>query len=221
MWPNTLHGIVCIVAAVWVSGQLLAAAGQQMGQASLQSQPVVITQERLRLLEVPEGADILFALASDCPPQSQLSTVTFARMGQLCFIINNLRSCLNISSEAPQFLFRGCTKANGCPPIKYTPEVSACIFKGLGIEVMESRDCPECRCGIPPENEGLFIERGSATATPVPNVPDSTCYVAQPEQSNLTVQTVCTDGKPTTQNRWHFQFPEEANEGAYNCLLSR
>ncbi|CAD7699442.1 unnamed protein product [Ostreobium quekettii] len=210
-----------VVAAVLLLGQASPTAGELWGSQSraLLATKAKLNSKRLRSLGVPEGADILFQLASDCP--QDLDSVVLARMGQQCFIISNMRKCLNISQDAPQFVFKGCTKADGCPSHFFGPEKTACILEGLGISVLENGDCEGCRCGIPPGNDHLFVEKASTSSRRIANVPHSNCFIAQPKKFNFTVQTVCTNGRPTSVNKWTFKFPKKANDKPYDCIISR
>eukprot|EP00803_Ostreobium_quekettii_P004112 evm.model.scf_1605.2 EVM.evm.TU.scf_1605.2 scf_1605:32138-34121(+) len=219
MWPTTTHKARCVLLAVVLWGQCMFAISSQGGHRSLQAKPANLRRDELKALGVPEDAKFLFQLTSDCPPE--LPPEVVARMGALCQLINNTRSCFSLSIDEPQFRFRGCTKKAGCPPVINGAADTVCILKGLGIDASGGDDCQDCRCGLAPEDQHFLVEEQLTITMPVAGAPDSLCYSAQPQRGRVTTQVVCNDSQLGSLVRWRFPFPQKANSDPYDCILSR
>lgn len=219
MWPTTIHAARCILVVLVLWDQCVFAASLQGAHRSLQARPAKLRNDELRALGVPEDAKFLFQLTSDCP--AQLPPEVVARMGALCQLINNTRSCFNLSADEPQLRFRGCTKKTGCPPFINQAADTVCILKGFGIEADGGDDCQDCRCGLAPEDQHFFDEDQLTITMPVASTPDSLCFSAQPQKGRVTVQVVCTEGQLGSVVKWRFPFPSKATSDPYECILSR
>jgi len=55
----------------------------------------------------------------------------------------------------------------------------------------------------------------------IANDPVSICYIGQPASAIVTTKVVCMDEKPRFYFNWAFEFPPDADDGPYNCLLNR
>eukprot|EP00803_Ostreobium_quekettii_P009822 evm.model.scf_2359.2 EVM.evm.TU.scf_2359.2 scf_2359:16246-19135(-) len=182
------------------------------------STPSSLLPDRLKELGVPEGAEILFQLESDCP--EDIPVTIQGRRAAVCRVYDHVRGCLGTAPGRPLHRFANCSRANGgCEVQAFGNEATVCIAQAVGLDLSDA--AVKDRCNSLLTDQGLTQEFQPEFEQPIAEGALSVCYLGQPEGGNTTIQFVCVEGKPELRFRFNFGFPEEADDKAYSCILNR
>eukprot|EP00803_Ostreobium_quekettii_P003088 evm.model.scf_1069.1 EVM.evm.TU.scf_1069.1 scf_1069:4079-8480(+) len=181
--------------------------------------PLYFSPDRLQELGLPNGADVLFLAASNCP--QTLPVQYEGRAFLMCNTFQSIRTCLNRTAREPLFHYKNCSRAlHGCEPLLVTNEQATCTSENV-FGFLSENASEEARCGVPKDLWLLFEPAVNPYDLPVLDDPLSICYVSNPHSSNRTIQAVCSEDRPHWVYKWNFDFPEDADDGVYSCILDR